>query len=287
MCNLRFALRLNEMRLKIQLVAASFVLAGWCGLGSAYGAELRQATSLFEKPTYASKQLEVLPQNTPLTVTGHEVRTDDGNWIPVKTPKSSGWVLRDLIELTKLDTGYVTWPGKEHTTWIWGSLGGSGLSVSQFYTGVRATLGFHKFVNHHRRFFAGATVSNQFSDEKLTSVYDGKVIRYNTYLTAGYYMLPAKVFSRFGLGISPLAGANRDFMQKFGASALAELGCDVFNGERTRVGLSFSYEYTGKSRQSVNFVQDFGHCLFGGCDPSQSIPSASIFALNLHVAFAP
>ena len=254
---------------------------------SSHGAEVKRSTSVFDRPSVGGKQMEVVTESSSVLVVGSEEQNSEGNWVHVKTDRSEGWVLRDSLELRVRDSGYIDWPGKENSFWLWGSAGLAGMSANEFNYGLRTALGGQWFVNQMRRAFIGFAVTSPFSKEKLDANYNGKSQRYNTYFTFGYFALPPKTYMRFGLGLPILAGANRHFTYKLGASALAELGHDLWVGENSHLGVSFSYEYTGKSRQSMNFVQDLTHCVLGGCDASSPTPSASIFGLNLNYSFAP
>jgi hypothetical protein len=185
------------------------------------------------------------------------------------------------------DPGYETWHGKGKSPWVWISAGPSFMNSYDFFAGTRVAGGVDWFVNDRHRFFLGPYVDTEFSGEKLNVQFNGRTQRYNTYFSIGYLLLPDSVYTRFGLGLSVLAGANRNLAYKFGASGSAELGWMVPLSDAAKLGLSFSFEYTGKSRQSVNFFQDLYHCVLGGCDPSQPVPSATIFALNATFSFAP
>ena len=269
---------------KMRCLLVGSVLAFWA---QAQAAEVVRETSVFERPTWASKQVEILPISSNVAVSGDEVPNADGTWVHVRTRAGvEGWVIRESVELARSDIA-VGWPGMEHSMWVFASAGLTGMSSDDFYYGLRAAAGAQWFVNSRRRFFTGFAVTSPFSKERLTVNFNGKSQRYNTYFTMGYLALPPRTYIRYGVGLPVLAGGNRHFTYKLGISALAEIGHDFIVSENSRFGMSFSYEYTGKSRQSMNFVQDLAHCVLGGCDASNAVPSASIFAINLNYSFAP
>ncbi|MEW6055467.1 MAG: SH3 domain-containing protein [Bdellovibrionota bacterium] len=263
------------------------LLGGVVASAAAFGAETVKATSVFEKPTYGSKQVEVLPANAPVTVVGKEYRDEGLSWIPVQVSNGKGWLPKESVSLASKDIGYEDWEGKDKALWLWFSAGPAAMYSDKFYPALRVVGGLDWYVNRHRRFFIGTFVSSPFSKEEISTDHSGRFQRYNTYFSVGYQLVPGVWFTRFGLGLSVLAGANRNFSRKFGASASAELGYQVPFNDFSKLAVSFSFEYTGKSRQSVNFFQDLYHCTFGGCDPSIPVPSAVIMGLNVSYNFAP
>ena len=254
----------------------------------AFAAETQNATAVFEKPSYASHQIQMVPANTKVEVTGDELRANGLTWVPVKIAGRNAWAVKDDLSLMKSDYGFEAWKGKENGFWLSVSGGPNILYSDKLHHGARIAIGAEWYPGPIKRFFIGTLISNQLTDESFSSDYSGKVIRYNTYLSVGYLLLPDKVYTRFGLGLSPFAGANRHFSRKFGASALAELGYHFDIADQHKAGVSFSFEYTGNARQSVSFLQDVQHCILGGCDPSSTpLVPAVVFALNFSYWFSP
>src|SRR4051812_23999836 len=115
-------LRLIEMRRR-----STFLLPLVFSLLSptAFSAETTEAVPIFESPSYSSKQIEILPPKSRIQIKGKSEAHGDGAWLPVQTDRGSGWAPSSGIELGEKDAGYVNWPGRGRSPWIWFSGGPS------------------------------------------------------------------------------------------------------------------------------------------------------------------